>query len=424
LLDKKLKTVRNHWALDLLGGCSGIAIALGLIRFDFGILGSLMAHAKWIEVEDIGKLAAINMFGYLAGCIQQASIKSRSVSIRYLRIAIFVIIISMIFEGRLINFQSQLILRLLCGWGAAHLVSGLPTLALERVPQQWRRKATGGMMCGGGIGALLGAIAIGTYSPTSAANAWAIVAVLTIALSLPTLELLSRRGQHKNNNSESAESTIQDNEKTNQNHHKSRTAKSLIPIIILGFALMQVGQVPAILYEPLVAINKIGLTSKLSSSIDSLFGVGLILGGLIPTLTPAKLTTKAFLPIISMVGLLGVVLFGFANSAEILSLSIFLIGIWDMMTGTLTLDRLGELCDEDAQRRTWATATSVGALGFIIFSSATSHLSRENIGLILTLGVAVVAMQVGLEWIQYAISSNQTIKRRKHTQPSSQQAHH
>ncbi len=136
MLDQKLKTVGNHWALDLLGGCSGIAIALGLIRFDFGILGSLMAHAKWIEVEDIGKLAAINMFGYLAGCIQQASIKSRSVSIRYLRIAIFVIIISMVFEGRLINFQSQSILRLLCGWGGAHLVSGLPTLALERVPQQ------------------------------------------------------------------------------------------------------------------------------------------------------------------------------------------------------------------------------------------------------------------------------------------------
>ena len=61
----------NHWSIDLLGGCFGIAIALGLVRFDFGIIGSLMADAKWIDVEDIGKLAAINMFGYLAGCINR-----------------------------------------------------------------------------------------------------------------------------------------------------------------------------------------------------------------------------------------------------------------------------------------------------------------------------------------------------------------
>ena len=118
----------NHWSVDLLGGCSGIAIALGLVRFDFGLIGSLMADAQWIDVEDIGKLAAINMFGYLAGCIQQAYIKNREVSIKYVRIAIITIIGSIILEGRLIHFTSQSLLRLLCGWGAAHVVSGIPIL--------------------------------------------------------------------------------------------------------------------------------------------------------------------------------------------------------------------------------------------------------------------------------------------------------
>ena len=410
MVDQRVKTIWNHWALDLLGGCFGIAIALGLVRFDFGIIGSLMADAKWIEVEDIGKLAAINMFGYLAGCIQQASIKRRGISIRYLRVAVITIIISMILEGRWINFQGQSILRLFCGWGAAHLVSGLPTLALERVPKQWRRKATGGIMCGGGIGALLGAIAIGSYSPTSASTAWNIVAALTIGLSLPMFRLLNGAMQPKNNDIELTTNTIQNSEKANERQYTSRPTKLLIPIIIMGFALMQVGQVPAILYEPIVAINRIGLTPKLSSSIDSLFGIGLVIGGLTPTIAPSKLKTKVFLPMIALVGLTGVVLFGIASNLAILSLSIFLIGVWDMMTGTLTLDRLGELCNEDAQRRFWATATSIGALGFIGFSTATSHLSRHHIDLILTLGIAVVAIQVALEWIQCVIPSNQSIK--------------
>ena len=110
----------KHWWFDLLGGCFGIAIALGLVRFDFGIIGSLMAEAKWIGVEDIGKLAAINMFGYLAGCIQQSYIKSREASIKYVFTAIIAIIASIILEGRLINLTSQSIFRLISGQLPTH----------------------------------------------------------------------------------------------------------------------------------------------------------------------------------------------------------------------------------------------------------------------------------------------------------------
>ena len=78
-----------------------------------------------------------------------------------------------------------------------------------------------------------------------------------------------------------------------------------------------------------------------------------------------------------------------------------------MMTGTLTFDRLGQLCNEDAQRRSWSIATSIGALAFIIFSSATAQLSRDNLDLILMLGIAAVAIQFALEWSQYSISTKQ-----------------
>ena len=258
-------------------------------------------------------------------------------------------------------------------------------------------------MCGGGIGSLLGAIAIGLFSPTSAPSAWNILAILTVALSLPTFRLVTRNKRVLPSNWASDAESQQDNRR----RINRQKLNLVILIIIFGFALMQVGQVPAILYEPLVAIKKIGLTPMMSSSVDSLFGIGLIIGGLIPTLASSKLTTRLFLPVISSVGLLGVILFGLSEDALMLSSSIFLIGVWDMMTGTLTLDRLGQLCDEDAQRRAWSAATSIGALGFIIFSSATAQLSRQNLDLILILGIAAVAVQFVLESIQYSMSSKQ-----------------
>ena len=369
----------DHWSFDLLGGCFGIAIGLGLVRFDFGIVGSLMVDAKWINIEDIGKLAAINMLGYLAGAIQQACIKRRQISSRFVFAGLIVIMISIILEGRYINLTSQSILRLICGWGAAQLVAGLPSLALERVPPNWRRQATGVIMSGGGVGALLGAVAIGTFSPTSAPTAWNVLALLTAFLSLPTIKLMFTNFKRQANCSKSnfkAASEV-------KSKSKSRSLGLSILFIITGFVFMQIGQVPVILYEPLIAIKKIGLTPMASSNVDGLFGFGLIMGGLIPSMTTSRLTTKAFLPLISLFGLLGVILFGATQHASTLSISILLIGVWDMMIGALTIDRLGQLCNEELQRRYWAIATSFGSLGFIIFSTSTSQLSATNINLVL-----------------------------------------
>ncbi|ABI47293.1 YbfB/YjiJ family MFS transporter [Synechococcus sp. CC9311] len=389
----------DHWSLDLLGGCFGIAIGLGLVRFDFGIIGSLMVDANWINIEDIGRLAAINMFGYLAGAIQQAYIKRRQVSVRFVFAGLIVIMISIILEGRYINFTSQSILRLLCGWGAAQLVAGLPSLALERVPSNWRRQSTGVIMCGGGVGALLGAVAIGTFSPTSAPTAWNVLGLLTVFLSLPTLKLIFTNFKLQANFAKSNFKNVSDV----RSRSKAGAPGSSILFIIMGFVFMQIGQVPVILYEPLIAIKKIGLTPMVSSNVDGLFGFGLIMGGLIPSITSSRLTTKAFLPLISLFGLLGVILFGATQNVSALSISILLIGIWDMMIGTLTIDRLGQLCNEELQRRYWASATSFGSLGFIIFSIATSQLSGTNINLVLVLGIASVVIHALLEFMQCLI---------------------
>ena len=78
-----------------------------------------------------------------------------------------------------------------------------------------------------------------------------------------------------------------------------------------------------------------------------------------------------------------------------------------MMTGTLTLDRLGQLCNEDTQRRVWSTATTIGAMGFIAFSSTTSQLAQHNVNLILAMGITAVSAQLFLEIIQHSLSAKQ-----------------
>ena len=70
------------------------------------------------------------------------------------------------------------------------------------------------------------------------------------------------------------------------------------------------------------------------------------------------------------------------------------------MIGALTIDRLGQLCNEELQRRYWAFATSFGSLGFIIFSTSTSQLSATNINLVLTLGIVAVVIHALLEFMQ------------------------
>ena len=394
----------DHWRFDLLGGCFGIAIALGLVRFDFGILGRLMAEAKWISIEQVGQLAAINMLGYLAGSIQQAYLKSQKVSIRFVKLSLIIVIISILMEGHLRDFTSQSVLRFLCGWGAAHIVSGLPTIALQRVPLEINRSATGIIMSGGGIGALIGSLAIGMFSPTSAPSAWTVLLLSTLILSLPVFILLYRNVEYSQNFNSTSNQPVNNLETKSSS---SNNPRFLIAVIILGFAFMQIGQVPTILYEPLIAMNKLNLVPRLASNLDGLFGLGLIIGGIIPALVPSKLTTKLFLPLISLFGLLGVVFFAnFSNIFE-LSISILLIGVWDMMTGTLTYHRFGQICSKSTQRRAWATATSVGAIGFILFSSSTSQFSGSNINLILNLGILAVAIQFILEITQYALSAKE-----------------
>ena len=96
-----------------------------------------------------------------------------------------------------------------------------------------------------------------------------------------------------------------------------------------------------------------------------------------------------------------------SSSESIFFLSVCMIGFWDMSTGTLTYDRLGQFSQGHQHRHLWAMATMLGGIGFIVFSSSTAQLVDKHLNLILMLGSIVIAFQFIVEVLQIGFRDNQ-----------------
>ena len=388
------------WYFDVFAGACGIGIALGMVRFDFGILGRMMVDSGWITPAEIGDLAGINMTGYLLGCFHQSQLKNQRSVVKILMVSLLLVNVSLWLESIPFGFLSQAICRLICGWGAAHLVIALPGLALTQVPARMKRNCTAIIMSGGGIGALVAALAIGNLS-NQAFWAWVVLSISATLFSVPILMLLLGCRTRLNHNVDLSFSGDQPTDSPRWGN------LVLTALVILGFVLMQVGQVPIVLYEPILAFKKLGLDAAMSSKSQSLFGLGLALGAIITALVPRAIPTRLLLPAVSLLGLLGGVMFWKSSFEITFFLSVCIVGFWDMSTGTLTYDRLGQFSQGQQHRRLWAMATMLGGVGFIVFSSSTAQLVDTNLNLILMLGSIVMAFQVIAEIFQIELRGNQ-----------------
>ena len=371
-----------------------------MVRFDFGILGRMMVDSGWITPAGIGDLAAINMTGYLLGCFHQSQPKNHPSVVKILMVSLLLINISLWLESIPFGFLSQAICRLICGWGAAHLVIALPGLALTKVPARMKRNCTAIIMSGGGIGALVAALAIGNLS-NQAFWAWVVLSISATLFSVPVLMLLLGYRTRFNQNVDLSFSGVQPTDSPQWRN------LVLTVLVILGFVFMQVGQVPIVLYEPILAFKKLGLDVGMSSDSQSLFGLGLTLGAIITALVPRTIPTRLLLPLVSLFGLLGGVMFWQSSSEMIFFLSVCIVGFWDMSTGTLTYDRLGQFSQSHQHRHLWAMATMLGGIGFIIFSSSTAQLVDKHLNLILMVGSIVIAFQFIVEIFQIGFRGNQ-----------------
>ena len=387
-----------HRLRVIAGGC-GMGIGLGLIRSDFGVLGREMVAQNWITQSDLGTLAALNMVGYLLGCVHQAQLEGKAQLLRSLRIALVIGVLCLWLGAVQSGEVGEGVLRVLAGWSAGHLMSGLPGLAIAGVSLRHQRRAVATVMGGGALVALLGSGLIAWLAPNSASSAWLVMAGFATGLACPTLWLIARgrrRLQAMELRGEERQVAIADS------GVRSIQWPQLIALT-LGFVLTGAAQVPMALYEPLVASGPVGLNASMSTASFSAMGLGGLAAALLLMLIPQSWSTALLLPVVALIGGLGSWLYALSQTPQLLMFSAFLIGLWGIMTSSLTLDRLPALVPAEWQRRCWASLTTLNGFGFVVFSMGTSSLAATSLLNVLWLGVMVMACQGFMEALQMLI---------------------
>ena len=96
-----------------------------------------------------------------------------------------------------------------------------------------------------------------------------------------------------------------------------------------------------------------------------------------------------------------------SSSEIVFFLAVCIIGFWDMSTGTLIYDRLGQFSQGHQHRHLWAMATMLGGIGFIAFSSSTAQLVDRHLNLILMAGSIVIVIQFIAEILQSGFRENE-----------------
>ncbi|MFL0769650.1 MAG: YbfB/YjiJ family MFS transporter [Prochlorococcus sp.] len=396
-----MKKEASCWAGVIAGAC-GLAIAFGVVRFDFGLLGRLMSDFHWIAPSGIGDLSGLNLAGYLTGCLHQARLRKRKNLLLVLKVALVVAVLSLWLESFQTVLAEQGICRFLAGWAAGHLMTGLPQLALFEVPQAHKRAATGGVMAGGGIGALIGAFAIAKFAPDSPQMAWIVLALISSVLSLPVFWLLNRRKVRQLDDGTRPESLTP--HKSDQKPVIRMLLEKPLLVLLLGYVSLGAAQVPVILYEPLVISGRLGIDSVATSDSLAILGLGSAAGAFLASCFPRKWSTSYLLIVTSVLGLIGNILFLCGQNMFSVELAAFLVGAWLWVITSLTFHRIEELFGADMQRQLWAFFSLFAGSAFMLFSFLSAFYVARGIEVILFAGVVLMVIHLAMEILQRFLS--------------------
>ena len=106
---------KYRYTKALAGSCA-IGIGLGVVRFDFAIVGRLMIDSGLFSASSIGELSSLNLAGYILGCLHHSQLRDlRDLRIT-LWIAMVIIPISLFSEGLSITLAIHAFWRILAGW--------------------------------------------------------------------------------------------------------------------------------------------------------------------------------------------------------------------------------------------------------------------------------------------------------------------
>lgn len=377
---------------DVLAAICALGIGIGLERTQFAALAELMVQSKWIATESIGLLAGFHLAGYIVGCIHQTTLKSEIQSLTMIRLGLFVCVVSFFVEPIITIMGWQILWRMLAGWGAAHLVTGLPGFATRNLDGIERRRSTAFIFAGGGISALIAAVLVSAISSPSPLNSWILTGVVSVFFGLPILSSVNI-----GINEELA--GYRTREKLDENLAKPTLSSDFGWTVGLYFLaittfLFGAAQVSVITYFPIFISTKFNLTSAVSASFFSMFGLGYMVGAIVAGFMPKKWSTDSILIASAFVGVIGAFLTVLGFNVYIATIGCFLFAFWNGSMIGLIVARLRELVGQLATRKAWAIFSFLLSIGYILYTFASSYLIKYSIATVLWVGFALTAAQL------------------------------
>ena len=377
---------------DVFAATCALGIGIGLERTQFAALAELMVQSKWIATESIGLLAGFHLAGYIVGCIHQTTLKSEIQSLTMIRLGLFVCVVSFFVEPIITIMGWQILWRMLAGWGAAHLVTGLPGFATRNLDGIERRRSTAFIFAGGGISALIAAVLVSAISSPSPLNSWILTGVVSVFFGLPILSSVNAGINEELAGYRSREKLDENLAKPSQSSDFSWTA-GLYFLAITTF-LFGAAQVSVITYFPIFISTKFNLTSAVSASFFSMFGLGYMVGAIVAGFMPKKWSTDSILIASAFVGVIGSFLTVLGFNVYIATIGCFLFAFWNGSMIGLIVARLRELVGQLATRKAWAIFSFLLSIGYIIYTFASSYLTKYSISTVIWVGFALTAAQL------------------------------
>lgn len=377
---------------DVFAATCALGIGIGLERTQFAALAELMVQSKWIATESIGLLAGFHLAGYIVGCIHQTTLKSEIQSLTMIRLGLFVCVVSFFVEPIITIMGWQILWRMLAGWGAAHLVTGLPGFATRNLDGIERRRSTAFIFAGGGISALIAAVLVSAISSPSPLNSWILTGVVSVFFGLPILSSVNAGINEELAGYRTREKLDENLAKPSQSSDFGWTA-GLYFLAITTF-LFGAAQVSVITYFPIFISTKFNLTSAVSASFFSMFGLGYMVGAIVAGFMPKKWSTDSILIASAFVGVIGSFLTVLGFNVYIATIGCFLFAFWNGSMIGLIVARLRELVGQLATRKAWAIFSFLLSIGYIIYTFASSYLTKYSISTVIWVGFALTAAQL------------------------------
>ena len=377
---------------DVFAATCALGIGIGLERTQFAALAELMVQSKWIATESIGLLAGFHLAGYIVGCIHQTTLKSEIQSLTMIRLGLFVCVVSFFVEPIITIMGWQILWRMLAGWGAAHLVTGLPGFATRNLDGIERRRSTAFIFAGGGISALIAAVLVSAISSPSPLNSWILTGVVSVFFGLPILSSVNKGINQELAGYRSREKLDENLAKPSPSSDFSWTAGFYF-LAITTF-LFGAAQVSVITYFPIFISTKFNLTSAVSASFFSMFGLGYMVGAIVAGFMPKKWSTDSILIASAFVGVIGSFLTVLGFNVYIATIGCFLFAFWNGSMIGLIVARLRELVGQLATRKAWAIFSFLLSIGYILYTFASSYLIKYSIATVLWVGFALTAAQL------------------------------